>query len=102
MYQGLLLDFCGTLVQEDTEALARITARMTDTSRRGWPKQRIAARWDEIFFALCRKAPGDLFRKQRDIEVDSVRLLLDECDSPLDPDELCAELFEYWSHPTAI
>ena len=102
MLEALLLDFYGTLVEEDDAVIARIVAEIAATSRLGASAREIAATWNERFAALCAEAHGPSFRRQREIEVVSLRETLARHASPLDAERLSAALFEYWERPRPV
>ena len=101
-YEALLLDFYGTLVEEDTEFIARIVQRVAETSPRAPGAAEVGARWSRSFSARCAAAHGSHFRTQRELELASLAELLAHYESPLDARELSDELFAYWVAPRAI
>ena len=102
MYRALLLDFYGTLVEEDDVVIARIVERIRASARRSIDSGEISSRWWRGFASRCSAAHGASFRSQREIELESLREVLRECESPLDAVELSEEQFEYWQHPEPI
>ena len=100
--EALLLDFYGTLVEEDTEVIEGIVRRIAAGSPGGATPAEIGREWSRRFAALCAEAHGSRFRTQRALERESLVELLASHQSPLDPDELSAELFAYWRAPRAV
>ena len=101
-YRALLLDFYGTLVEEDTELIARIVQRVAASSPLAPPAADVGARWSRRFSELCAQSHGSRFETQRALERASLEELLASYRSPLDADELSAELFAYWAAPKPI
>jgi len=101
-YQGLLLDFYGTLVEEDTEIVAGIARRVAAASPRAPTAAAVGAEWSREFAALCERAHGGRFASQRALELASLRALLGRFECALDPEALSAELFAYWRAPRAL
>jgi 2-haloacid dehalogenase/putative hydrolase of the HAD superfamily len=100
--RALLLDFYGTLVEEDTEVVADVARRIAETSPRSPTSAEVASHWGRRFAALCAGAHGSHFATQRALERASLVEVLERWQSPLDPDELSARLFDYWAAPRAI
>ena len=101
-YQGLLLDFYGTLVEEDTELVADIARRVAAASPRAPAPAEVGAEWSRGFAALCERAHGSRFASQRELEQESLRELLARFACALDAEELSAELFAYWRAPRPL
>jgi HAD superfamily hydrolase (TIGR01509 family) len=99
MYEGLLLDFYGTLVEEDTKVITRIVERIAQASPLAPQPADVAANWAHAFSSLCSTAYGKEFRLQRELELQSLHELLEQYAAPLDPEELSIELYEYWTRP---
>ncbi len=102
MYEALLIDFYGTLVEEDTEIISRIVSRVATSSAGAPSESEVAQHWSQRFSELCAAAHGTRFRTQREIELESLRELLTSYDAPLDAEELSGELYSYWVSPEPI
>ena len=98
-YRALLLDFYGTLVTEDDAIIERIVRRVAEASQRGSDAAAIATDWNQEFQKDCANSFGSTFSLQRKIDTRSLGAVLERHASPLDADELSAELFAYWSEP---
>jgi 2-haloalkanoic acid dehalogenase type II len=96
--RGLLLDFYGTVVHEDDEVVSRVTELIAG-SVPGVDSRDVGAMWWREFSAMCVEARGSQFRRQRDIELESLRRVLSAFGSLLDADELVRDLFAYWMAP---
>jgi 2-haloacid dehalogenase/putative hydrolase of the HAD superfamily len=101
-YEGLLLDFYGTLVEEDNELVADIARRVAEASPRAPAAAEVGAEWSRGFAALCERAHGSRFATQRELEQASLRELLARFGCALDPEALSAELFAYWRAPRPL
>ena len=99
MYDALLVDFYGTLVAEDGEQIAEITAHIAGASREPTTPAQVSSRWNALFARGCAEANGARFRTQREIELASLTALLAELRAPLDPVALSQPLFAYWARP---
>jgi 2-haloacid dehalogenase/putative hydrolase of the HAD superfamily len=100
-YQAVLLDFYGTLVEEDDPIIARIVQQIAACSPLSRTAAEIGHAWWGLMSTMCAEAHGDQFRQQREIELDSLRQLLHDCHAQLDAVALSAELFPYWQAPRA-
>ena len=99
MYDAVLVDFYGTLVDEDFEQIAAISGRVAAAAPAQPSPTEVRRRWSELFSARCAEAHGKHFRPQRELEVASLAALLAEFRAPLDPVDLSQPLFAYWSAP---
>ncbi len=102
MYDALLVDFYGTLVAEDGEQIAEITARIARASREPTTPAQVSSRWSALFARGCAESHGARFRSQREIELESLAALLAELRAPLDPVGLSQPLFAYWARPKPL
>ncbi len=91
--RGLLLDFYGTVVEEDDEVVASICARAAESQPGVVSAEQVAAAWWRAFLAGMRAVP---FRTQREISVASLAAALsaNQCDA--DAAVLCEEQFRFW------
>jgi len=96
---ALLLDFYGTLVDEDTAQIAEITARIAEASPALPTPAQVARSWSARFARGCAAAHGASFRSQREVELASLADVLAEFGAPLDPMALSQRLFDYWMRP---
>jgi len=91
--RGLLLDFYGTVVEEDDEVVASICARAAQTSPGEVTGEQVSAAWWRAFCAAMGAAP---FRTQREIAVSSLATALRATGCGADPAALCEEQFRFW------
>jgi 2-haloalkanoic acid dehalogenase type II len=100
-YKAVLLDFYGTLVEEDDPLLDSIVRQVAAHSRRDNDTAEILREWWVLMSAMVREARGTRFRPQRDLEVESLRQLLCDWRADLDAVALCQDVFRYWEAPRA-
>ena len=100
--QAILLDFYGTVVEDDDPVVAAICQEIAAASRTQATADEIASSWWRTFQELCTASYGSGFRWQRDIERASLDLVLEQCDADVDAGELSARLYDYWSAPVAF
>ncbi len=98
--RALLLDFYGTLVEEDGDAIVRICSRIAAASPLGETPATVAAYWGPLFGRLCAESYGPAFRTQRQLLRASLEDVLQHFQCPLGAGALCSILEEYWVHPT--
>ncbi len=91
--RGLLLDFYGTVVEEDDEVVASICARAAQTSPGEVTGEQVSAAWWRAFCAAMGAAP---FRPQREIAVASLATALRATGCGADAALLCEEQFRFW------
>ena len=99
---ALLLDFYGTVVEEDDEPIGAICGQIAGTSALGVSASEVGAYWSEVFARMCCDSEGDTFQPQREIEKLSLEHILRRFQSDLDADELSHCLYNYWSYPTIL
>lgn len=97
--QALLLDFYGTVVQEDDAVVVSVCRRIADSSPLGPTPAEVGERWSQVFREMCAEGFGSKFQSQRDLEWRSLKLVVDEYRCGLDPLALSRDLYEYWAHP---
>jgi 2-haloacid dehalogenase len=91
--KGLLLDFYGTVVEEDDEVIASICARAADSASGDVTADRISQAWWRAFQAAMVATP---FGLQRDIAVASLNSALAEHGCRGDAAAFCEEQVRYW------
>jgi 2-haloacid dehalogenase/putative hydrolase of the HAD superfamily len=97
--RALLLDFYGTVVQDDDEPLAEICRRVAAASPYAVTAREVGAYWSRSFAAWCARSHGPTFRTQRAIERLSLREVLEHFSGALDAEALSSSLYEYWVRP---
>lgn len=97
--QAVLLDFYGTVVEEDDAIVALIRREIAAASRVRATVADVGSFWWSAFQRLCTTSYGSTFRSQREIELASLETVVAEYDAELDAAELSARLYAYWSAP---
>ncbi|WP_327041246.1 HAD family hydrolase [Micromonospora ureilytica] len=96
MIKGLLLDFYGTVVEDDDaimQAIAEQVAAGASTSVSGGD---VMDAWARQYEAV---AAGPQFRTLRDCAMRSLATVMAEVGCPGDPANLCTAQFTYWQSP---
>ena len=66
--QALLMDYYGTIVEENDWLIADVCARVSATSAIGASVQEIGDYWRIAFDTLCHESWGERYRLQKEIE----------------------------------
>ena len=98
-YRGILLDFYGTVVEEDDSVIQNIVRKIA-ADHPDYPEHELARLWGQEFATLLSNSHGDRFRTQRELAVASLAVVLEQVGSALDPAALAADQFTYWKQPT--
>lgn len=98
-YKALLLDFYGTLAEEDDRIVGEIIAEISARSPLSSDKREIGRNWK--FGDACAVAYGDAFQTQQQIERNTLSDLLKryKVEGGMDAATLCARLFAHWQAP---
>ena len=91
--RGLLLDFYGTVVEEDDEVIASICARAADSGFGAVTAEQVGATWWRAFQAAMGASP---FRPQREIAVASLAAALSAAGCTADAAVLCENQVRFW------
>ena len=98
-YKAVLLDFYGTLVEEDHPLIAGIVECVAAASPLKAEPAAIARAWSDKYGGMCADALGAGFVSQRAIEIESLRALLRDYQVDLDAGDLSAVIYRYWQAP---
>jgi 2-haloalkanoic acid dehalogenase type II len=98
-YKALLLDFYGTLVEEDDRIIERILPMIVASSPLSPDQRQLGKDWMTHFRALCANAYGNAFCTQRQIEHESLVRVCDQYQASADCDAICQQLFTHWRAP---
>lgn len=93
MIKGLLLDFYGTVVEEDDEVVAAICVRAAAGAGGTVTPGQVGAVWWQAFQAGMAASP---FRAQRALAVDSLATALTATGCRADATALCEEQLNFW------
>ncbi|MGI6183565.1 MAG: HAD family hydrolase [Candidatus Fimadaptatus sp.] len=97
MIRALFCDFYGTLVRDDAPLVSATSAEVARSA--GVDAQRFEHAWRRAMSEACRRAHGDAFALQRDIERYTLEQTARSMGAQVDVDALCAPIFDYWSNP---
>ena len=97
--RAILLDFYGTVVEEDNVPISKICNEITQASHRRAKATEIASYWSHLFRELCNQSFGTGFQTQKELELLSLKQVLQHFEAVLDAEALSQNLYEYWMHP---
>ena len=97
--RGLLLDFYGTVVEEDDAIISEICDQISEASPLAVTPAVIGSYWGHVFGQLCSQSFGTAFRSQKELEQLSLQRVVRHFESDLDVDALSQVLFRYWVQP---
>jgi len=97
--RAILLDFYGTVVEEDDVPIGEICGRISAVSPLKVTAAEVGFYWSHIFSQLCSQSFGATFQPQKDLELLSLRHVLQHYEANLDALVLSQVLYEYWAHP---
>jgi 2-haloacid dehalogenase/putative hydrolase of the HAD superfamily len=100
MIRGVLLDFYGTLVEEDEVNLQAITAAIHGSAQEQATLAEVGKFWYDAFFQLTDAAFGEVFRTQAAIGRASLDEAISRFGSTVDAGESFAAQQRYWASPT--
>lgn len=98
--KAIMLDFYGTLVEEDGIYIDEIRKDILKNSTKSQTKDEIGTFWYARFLELCEYSFGHNFKRQREIELISLNETIDHFESSSDAVSLSQLLYSYWSKPT--
>jgi 2-haloacid dehalogenase len=93
--RGVLLDFYGTVVDEDDEVIDTITQRIS-SDQVEHDSKRIGSMWGRAFAEATAATDTDGFRLQRDLAIGSLEQVLAALGSHLDAATLCRPQLAHW------
>ncbi|GAB7051140.1 HAD family hydrolase [Catenuloplanes indicus] len=93
MVRGVLLDFYGTVVEDDDEVMTAIAARVAAGATRPVTPEAVLHAWSRAYQAAADRVP---FRPLRDCARDGLAAAMAEAGCTGDPAQLCAPQFAYW------
>lgn len=98
---AIFIDFYGTLVTGDREAVERTCARVVDDHRLDRTAAQLAVEWGTNFFCTIERCNHDQFLTLFECECVSLRQTLAHLDGQLDPAIYARMLKDYWCDPPA-
>ncbi|MFC1735069.1 HAD family hydrolase [Candidatus Hydrogenedentota bacterium] len=97
--KAILLDFYGTVVEEDDVLLDRLCREIVEASSMDIDITDVFDYWGALFLEMCCAGHGDNFRLQRDIQKDSLEQTLARFDSEIDVPRVQRELIDFLAKP---
>jgi len=97
--QAILLDYFGTVVEEDDIPIDEICTKISEVSPLGVSVAQVGSFWGDGFRELCARSFGDTFQRQRELELISLQHVLKRFKCDLDARELSQVLYTYWERP---
>lgn len=97
--RAVLLDFYGTVVEEDDEYIGQICQEVAVASPMQATTSQIASYWAATFREMCLRSFGSAYRTQRELEGASLRAVLRQYQANLSAETLSERLSAYWRHP---
>ncbi len=98
--RAILLDFYGTVVEDDDIPIGEICGQISVVSPLGVTASEVGTYWGDVFYQLCSESFGAKFQPQRDLELLSLQNILQHFKADLDGQMLSQILYEYWAQPT--
>ncbi|MFC0627843.1 HAD family hydrolase [Kribbella deserti] len=96
MIKGLLLDFYGTVVEDDDAYMERIAAYVASRASVPISADDVGRAWTQEYYAA---ASGPVFRTLRECARTSLGIVMAEVGCAGDPAELCGDQFRSWQTP---
>lgn len=97
--RAILLDFYGTVVEEDDRAIADICEQVARALGGRVAAREVESHWGRTFFDMCFTSHGSDFKCQRELAAASLRDTLLHFESKLDPAQLIAAQWLHWTQP---
>ncbi len=98
MIKGIFVDFYGTIVHEDTKLVKKISKAVCETGNADNPGE-VDEYWWKHFKELFENSYGDSFRRQRELELESIMDTIRHFESVADGEVFAREMFEFWRKP---
>jgi 2-haloalkanoic acid dehalogenase type II len=98
--QAILLDFYGTVVEEDDAYIGRICREVAAASPLHPSVSEVGAHWSCLFGQMCNDSFDAAFRTQEEIERRSLGRVLQHFQAGVDGKALSHILIAYWAAPT--
>jgi len=97
--RAILLDFYGTVVEEDGAQIGRVCDEIARASSKATTVKEVSSYWGRVFNEMCFRSYGDAFRLERKLEQASLQEVLLHFDADLNSEELNQLLYDYWTRP---
>lgn len=100
--RAVLLDFYGTVVEEDGAPIARVCDEIARASSKTATSKEVSSYWGRVFNEICLRSHGSTFRYERELEQESLQEVLAHFDAHLDSRKFSHILYDYWTRPTVF
>lgn len=97
--QAILLDFYGTVVEEDDAYILKVCQEIAEASSATVTAAEVGSYWSRLFSQMCAESFGASFRSQKELEHLSLKQVLEHFKANLDSDRLSQIIIAYWSKP---
>ena len=97
--RAILMDFYGTVVEEDDAQIAYVCHEIVRASSRATIPKEVSSYWGSVFNGMCFESYGSAFRCQRELEQESLKEVLLHFDADLNSETLSQTLYDYWTRP---
>ena len=94
--KAILLDFYGTVVEEDEAPVMLISKEIAEASKKLASLAEVTFHWWQIFGELFTNSHGDSFRKEKELGQSSALSTMEFFDADLDGEKLTQNLSDYW------
>ena len=98
-FDGILIDFYGTVCAGDRAAVGAVCRHVVDTCRLPVSPGKLAVSWSERFFDTLEESNHDSFRTLYECVCQSLQDTLEVFDRKPDPAPFVAQLERYWIDP---
>jgi len=96
---AILLDFYGTVVEEDGEPIGHVCDEIVRASSKATTAKEVSSYWGRVFNQMCLGSYGSTFRRERELEQASLQEVLLHFDADLDSEKLSQAVYDYWTRP---
>lgn len=97
--RAILLDFYGTVVEEDCAQIGYVCSEIARASSEGATVKEVSSYWGRMFKEMSINSHGSDFRTEREIEQASLQAVLLHFSADLDSGALTQILYDYWERP---
>jgi 2-haloacid dehalogenase/putative hydrolase of the HAD superfamily len=97
--RAILLDFYGTVVEEDDAVVSAICEEIAGAAAGDPSPSEISSYWGRRFHELCDMSNGLEFQLEKAVERQSLADVLRHFGVDFDAEPLCDRLFEHWRRP---
>jgi len=94
--RAILLDFYGTVVEEDWTPLIVPCKNVIEASSETIDYDELRRHWAKKFHEVCHTSHGDGFKYERDLGVESLQDAIRHFDPDLDCEPFAQDLLKYW------